>query len=117
MTVSVNSSPMRLRLSRSTANIRSLCGDAARTRASEERARISAELSTVQAKLNSYRARLRVESPYVGAHYADLVDTLRHVAGPMIREAWNTDPVKADAQMHGSALDFAKLDASEERFP
>lgn len=83
---------------------------------SEERARISSELSKVQAKLNTYRARLRVEAPHVGAQYAELVDTLRHVAGLMIREAWNKDPVEADAQMHAPALDFSSLDACEERF-
>lgn len=82
----------------------------------EERARISSELSKVQAKLNSYRARLRVEAPRVGARYAELVDTTRRVAGAMIRDAWNAEPVEADAQMHAPALDFTELDACDNRF-
>jgi hypothetical protein len=84
--------------------------------AAEERTRISSELSEVQAKLNSYRARLRVEASRVGAQYAALVEATRRVAGAMIRDGWNADPIDADAQMHAPALDFRGLDACEERF-
>jgi hypothetical protein len=76
-----------------------------------ERARISGDLSTVQAKLNGFKARLRVEAPYVGERYAELVAATRRFAGPMITQAWTMEPVEDDTQMHNPGWDFGELDA------
>jgi hypothetical protein len=80
----------------------------------KERARISGDLSTVQAKLNGFRARLRVEAPYVGDRYAELVIATRRVAGPMITHAWNTEPVEDDTQVHNPGWDFSELDTYDD---
>jgi hypothetical protein len=81
-----------------------------------ERRRISSELSEVQAKLNAFKARLRVEDPYVGERYAELVSATRRVAGAFIREAWNADPVAEDDQIHNPAWDFNELDFYDDAY-
>jgi hypothetical protein len=82
----------------------------------KERARISGELSKGQARLNGFKARLRVEAPEVGKHYATLVAETRRVAGPMITEAWNTEPVEADSQVHNPGWDFSPLDDYDDAY-
>jgi hypothetical protein len=82
----------------------------------QERKRISSDLSQVQARLNGFSARLRVEDPYVGARYADLVAATRRVAGKFIREAWNSEAVAVDAQIHSPAWDMSELDAYEDAY-
>lgn len=82
----------------------------------KERARISADLSTVQARLNGFKARLRVETPYVGHRYADLVTATRRIAGPMITQAWNMEPVENDTNVHNPGWDFGELDAYDDAY-
>ena len=81
-----------------------------------ERARISGDLSGVQAKLNGFKARLRVEAPYVGERYADLVSATRRVAGAIVREAWDAEPVAADTQVHSPGWDFSELDTYDDAY-
>ncbi len=83
---------------------------------SKERQRISADLSDLQAKLNGFKAMLRVEDPYVGERYVELVDATRRVAGAFIKEAWNTDPVGKDSQVHNPSWDFSGLDKYDEAY-
>jgi len=82
----------------------------------KERVRISGDLSTVQAKLNGFKARLRVEAPYVGDRYAELVAATRRIVGPMITQAWNTEPVVDDAQVHNPGWDFRQLDTYDDDY-
>ena len=82
----------------------------------EERQRISGDLSRVQAKLNAYAARLRVEAPRVAARYTELVAATRRVAGALIREAWDAEPVGEDAQVHNPGWDMSELDAFDEAY-
>jgi hypothetical protein len=81
-----------------------------------ERQRISSDLSEVQAKLNAFRARLRVEDPYVGERYSELVTATRRVAGARIREAWNNDPVADDSEIHNPSWDFSELDSRDDAY-
>jgi hypothetical protein len=83
---------------------------------SKERQRISADLSQLQAKLNGFKAMLRVEDPYVGERYVELVAATRRVVGALIKEAWNTDPVGADSQVHSPSWDFSELDKYDEAY-
>jgi hypothetical protein len=64
----------------------------------------------LQAKLNGFKGMLRVEDPYVGERYVELVDATRRVAGAFIKEAWNTDPVGEDSMVHNPSWDFSELD-------
>jgi len=82
----------------------------------KERARISSDLSKVQAKLSGFRARLRVEAPHVGDRYAEVIDATRRVAGPMITQAWNTEPVEEDTLVHNPGWDFSALDAYDDTY-
>jgi hypothetical protein len=81
-----------------------------------ERARISGDLSTVQARLNGFKARLRVEAPDVGHRYADLVSATRRIAGPMITQAWNAEPIADDTQVHNPGWDFSELDSYDDAY-
>jgi hypothetical protein len=81
-----------------------------------ERRRISSDLSEVQAKLNAFSARLRVEDPYVGERYGKLVAETRRVAGSFIKEAWNSDPVGDDSEIHNPSWDFSELDAFDDTY-
>jgi hypothetical protein len=83
---------------------------------SKERQRISADLSALQAKLNGFKAMLRVEDPYVGERYVELVAATRRVAGAFIKEAWNTDPVGEDSQVHSPSWDFSELNQYDETY-
>src|SRR6266511_1913400 len=83
---------------------------------SQERQRISSALSDLQAKLNGFKGMLRVEDPYVGERYAELVDATRRVAGALIKEAWNTNPVGEDALVHNPSWDFTELDAYDDAY-
>lgn len=82
----------------------------------KERARISGDLSKVQSRLNGFKARLRVEAPHVGDCYADLVGATRRVAGPMITQAWNTEPVEDDTKVHNPGWDFTELEAYDDAY-
>jgi hypothetical protein len=82
----------------------------------KERQRISADLSDLQAKLNGFKGMLRVEDPYVGERYVELVDATRRVAGALIKEAWNTDPVGEDHLVHNPSWDFSELDKYDEAY-
>jgi hypothetical protein len=82
----------------------------------KERARISGELSKVHARLDGFKARLRVEAPEVGKHYATLVAETRRVAGPMITEAWNSEPVEVDAEVHNPGWDLSPLDEYDDAY-
>ncbi len=84
--------------------------------ASKERQRISADLSDLQAKLNGFKGMLRVEDPYVGERYVELVDATRRVAGAFIKDAWNTDPVGEDSQVHNPSWDFSELDQYDDAY-
>jgi hypothetical protein len=79
--------------------------------ASKERQRISTALSDLQAKLNGFKGMLKVEDPYVGERYTEMVEATRRVAGAFIKEAWNTDPVGEDSLVHNPSWDFSQLDA------
>lgn len=81
-----------------------------------ERARISGDLSTVQARLNGFKARLRVEAPDVGDRYADLVSATRRLAGPMITQAWNAEPIADDTQVHNPGWDFSELHSYDDAY-
>ena len=81
-----------------------------------ERQRISGELSEIQAKLNAFKARLLVEDPPVGGLYADLVKETRRVAGAMIKDAWNEEPVGEDGEIHAPPYDFRPLDAPDNAY-
>jgi hypothetical protein len=82
----------------------------------KERVRMSGDLNRVQARLNGYKARLRVEAPYVGERNAELVGATRRVAGPMITEAWNPEPVEDDSKVHNSGWDFRGLDGYDDAY-
>jgi hypothetical protein len=82
----------------------------------KERKRISSDLSEVQAKLNAFKARLRVEAPYVGERYAELVAETRRVAGAFIKEAWNSKAVSDDSQIHNPSWDFSELDSCDDAY-
>jgi hypothetical protein len=77
----------------------------------KERQRISGDLSKVQARVNAFRARLLVEDPLIGKKYEELVAKNKQIAGGMIRDAWNEDPVGADHEIHApmDRLDFSGL--------
>jgi hypothetical protein len=81
-----------------------------------ERSRISGELSGVQAKLNAYSARLRVEDPYIGARYVELVAATRRVAGALIKEAWETDPIASDGEIHNPGWDMSELEKFDQAY-
>jgi hypothetical protein len=82
----------------------------------KERTRISSDLSKVQARLNALQARLLVEAPYVGECYAEVVKTTKHVAGAMIKAAWDNDPVADDAKMHAPPYDFSDLEQPDGQY-
>jgi hypothetical protein len=84
--------------------------------ASKEPQRISADLSDLQAKLNGFKGTLRVEDPYIGERYVELVDATRRIAGAFIKEAWNTEPVREDFLIHNPSWDFSKLDKYDEAY-
>jgi hypothetical protein len=84
--------------------------------ASKERQRISTDLSDLQAKLNGFKGTLRVEDPYVGERYVELVDATRRVAGAFIKEAWNADAVREDLLIHNPSWDFSELDRYDEAY-
>ena len=81
-----------------------------------ERRRISGDLSQVLAKLNGFKARLRVEAPFVGDRYAELVAATRRVAGSLITEAWNSEPVGEDKNIHNPGWDLSELDAYDDAY-
>lgn len=81
-----------------------------------ERVRISGDLSKVQAMLNSFKARLRVEAPYVGGRYAELIAATRRIAGPLIREAWNMEPIEDDSRVHNPGWDLSALDEHDDSY-
>lgn len=66
--------------------------------------------------MNAFKARLLVEDPHIGRCYTELVKKTRQVAGAMIKAAWNSDPVAADAEVHAPAYDFSALDEYDNRF-
>ena len=82
----------------------------------KERVRISSVLSSVQARLNGFKARLRVEAPEVAKQYATLVAETRRIAGPMISEAWNMEPVEVDSGIHNPGWDFSGLDEADHAY-
>jgi hypothetical protein len=45
-----------------------------------------------------------------------LVDATRRIAGALIKEAWNTDPVGQDSQVHSPSWDFSDLDRYDEAY-
>jgi hypothetical protein len=81
-----------------------------------ERRRISGDLSQVQAKLNAFKARLRVEAPFVGDRYAELVASTRRAAGALIIEAWNSEPVGEDENINSPGWDLSELDAHDDAY-
>lgn len=81
-----------------------------------ERQRISADLSELQAKLNGFRGRLKVEDPYVGERFSELLGATRRIAGPMITDAWNGAPASADESVHNPGFDLSALDAYDELY-
>lgn len=83
----------------------------------KERQRISTDLSEVQVKLKAFQGRTRVEAPEVGKRYAELVEATRRVVGPAIREAWDTDPVAEDADIHSPPYDFGELERYDDGYP
>jgi hypothetical protein len=82
----------------------------------KERPRISGDLSGVLARINGFEARLRIEDPFVGQRYVELVDATRRVAGPKITEAWNTEPVAEDKEIHNPGWDFSELKADDDAY-
>ncbi|MHB9053505.1 MAG: hypothetical protein ACYC5F_05910 [Thermoleophilia bacterium] len=80
-----------------------------------ERTRISGELSKVQAKLRAFEARLLVEDQRVGRLYTELVTETRRIVGPMIRDAWNAEPIDNDAEIH-AAYDLSPLEAPDRAY-
>jgi hypothetical protein len=68
----------------------------------------------VQANLNGFKARLRVEAPYAGDRYAELVAATTADRRPMITQAWNADPVDDDTQVHNPSWDFSELGAYDD---
>jgi len=83
---------------------------------SKERQRISTDLSDLQAKLIGFKGTLRVEDKYVGERYVELVHATRRVAGALIKEAWNTEPVRKDFLVHNPSWDFSELDKYDEAY-
>jgi hypothetical protein len=81
-----------------------------------ERQRISGDLSRVQAKLKAFEARLRVEDPGVGRRYAELVRRTREVTRPLIKAAWDNNPVSEDAEMHAPPYDLLDIDQYDDRY-
>lgn len=77
--------------------------------------RLTTEFSDVQAKLNDYASRLRVEAPRVGVAYAQLLDTLRRIAGGEARRSWNLPPT-AGADVSITDIDLSGLTPSEDRY-
>jgi hypothetical protein len=65
-----------------------------------ERIRISTELRAVQAELSYHSTWINTESERVGRAYGELVGELRRVAGGLMHDAWNSDPVDSDAAMN-----------------
>jgi hypothetical protein len=84
--------------------------------AAKERRRISTDLSELQAKLNGLKGRLRVEDPYVGEKYGQLVAATRRIAGPMITDAWNRDPARTDDSVHNPGWHFSELDQYDDAY-
>lgn len=75
----------------------------------EDRARINNDLSQVQARLNALSALLKVESPRVGAVYAELVGHTRRIAGGYIRAAWSCAATAEAGPMHITDVDLSAL--------
>lgn len=79
-----------------------------------KRSELSARISAVQTRLDFFSARLFLESPDLGAHYSDLVRTVRSESGSQITEAWRTKRVVDDADIPlGAALSRSKGEASK----
>ncbi len=65
-----------------------------------ERVRISTELRAVQAELSYHSTWINTESERVGKAYRELVGELRKVAGGLMHDAWNVEPIDSDAGMN-----------------
>jgi hypothetical protein len=77
--------------------------------AAGERVRISEALREVQKDLAYYEGLIGNEpSGRVAAEYRELVAKTREIAGGLIRDGWNADPITRDDQMHGPDI-FDKL--------
>jgi hypothetical protein len=74
-----------------------------------ERVRISEALREVQKDLAYYDGLIGDKpSGRVAAEYRALVSKTREVAGGLIRDGWNNDPITRDDQMHSPEI-FEKL--------
>jgi hypothetical protein len=79
---------------------------------SAERVRIYEALREVQRDLSQYQAIMRVERAIeVATAYQTLVGKTREIAGGYMKDAWQAEPVQADADMNmGVPLDYSALD-------
>jgi hypothetical protein len=80
-----------------------------------ERVRVSEALRDVQKDLAYHDALIANErSGRIATDYRNLVTKAREIAGGVIREGWNTEPITDDTQMH--APDIAEKLMPLERF-
>ena len=83
-----------------------------------ERIRISTELRAVQSNLSYHCAWLKTESGRVGKTYAELVAGLRTIAGGLMHDGWDADPIRTDAEMNIPDIgpELSKLKPHKDRY-
>lgn len=70
-----------------------------------ERVRISSALSDVQRDLDYHDALIsRNGLTRTAVEYRNLVLMTRQIAGEVIKESWNSDPITADTEMHAPEI-------------
>jgi hypothetical protein len=70
-----------------------------------ERVRLSEALAAVQRDLSYYEALIaRERSGKIATEYHALVAKSREVAGGVIRDSWNKDPITKDSEMHSPEI-------------
>jgi len=80
--------------------------------------RLSEALRDIQARLSNHLAWTALESPAVGQVYRNLVNQARQVAGGAMRDAWNSDPARTDAQVNipHDLIDLSSLKSHEAEY-
>ena len=70
-----------------------------------ERVRLSEALAAIQKDL-SYREALiaRERSGKIASEYSALVSKTREIAGGIIRDSWNNEPITKDSEMHSPEI-------------
>jgi hypothetical protein len=70
-----------------------------------ERVRLSEALAAIQKDLSYHEALIaRERSGKIAAEYSALVSKTREIAGDVIRDSWNDEPITKDSEMHSPEI-------------